>query len=242
MIHAADFQLLRVQASAFFSGIGFRPATLLSEMPEAWRGVYDGDPISVPLPDEAPAVLPSVVLRSRDDTQRVQVSRARVDLIMSCENAPQLGLPETLGELAGRLAALLRTNGVTFGRLAAIVARVAEVEQPGIELSRQFCSDRWLQARGPLNRPEGFELHAHKVFDLLKDIPVNSWVRIKTAKLGPEPYRHVLVEQDINSLGEEIETRCFDRDALIRWFQAANEQLDRILELYFPDDEHGNGE
>jgi hypothetical protein len=233
MIRATEFRLMRIQASAFFQGAGVRPALVLKRMPKAWEDMYDADPVSLPLPADAPIEVPNVILLSKDDTQRAQISRARVDLIQSCDNAEHTDLVETLAVLAERLVQLQEVMNVRYGRLAAIAARVAPLDQPGLALAREFCTDRWLS--GPLNRPEGFELHAHKTFALLGDVVVNSWMRIKAAKLGEsEGFSRILVEQDINTLANELDTRRFEPDEIASWYHAAAEQLDTVLRLYFP--------
>jgi len=113
-----------------------------------------------------------------------------------------------------------------------VALRQAASDNPGLLLARQYCKDRWL--RGPLNRPEGFELHAHKTFELLPRLTVNRWVRIKTAKGGFPDYRYVTIEQDINTLSEEMDIRRFGPQESAAMFRAAARELDAILGLYFP--------
>ena len=103
---------------------------------------------------------------------------------------------------------------------------------PGKVLSKQFCREEILN--GPLKQVEGFELHAHKVFELYEAQNVNSWVRIKTSGSRGPDYEHIFVEQDINTLAEEINIRNFDRANIMRFFREASEQLDSILIEYFP--------
>lgn len=233
MIRATEFRLSRIQASAFFAGQQVRPARLLVSMPSGWTSVYDGDPVSLPIPPDAPAEIPSVILSSTDRRQAAQISRARLDLIRDCEGPQEPVLATELSMLATRLVELLdRMPNVQFGRLAAIVARIAERANPGIALAQQFCQERWL--RGPLNRPEGFELHAHKVFDLSGSGAVNSWMRIRTVKLGNEPFGNILVEQDINTPAEEAEARRFTSTDVTAWYDAAAQQFDQVLSMYFP--------
>ena len=232
MIRSEDFRILRVQAAAFFSGEGVRPAMMLRHIPEDWFSVYDADPVSLPVPLDAPEGVPGLILQSRDQRQSVRIARTRIDLVRSCENEAVVDLAGALETLSRRLAAFSESSGTVYGRLAAVVSRIAEEQEPGRSLVQQFCRDEWLC--GPLNRPEGFELHAHKVFSLVRGVPVNSWMRIKTARTGLGPYDHVLVEQDINTLMEELETRKFDETQIASWFRETSSQLDFVLRLYFP--------
>ena len=138
----------------------------------------------------------------------------------------------------GLLSQYQEAAGTRVARLAAVVSRMCIIEEPGLALSRHFCQEKWWAA--PLNRPENFELHAHKVFQLAGWIQVNSWVRNKTGALTSNagPARPiVLVEQDVNTLLEEQKERQFTAAEMTRFFQDVTPELDRILYLYFPDEE-----
>jgi len=69
---------------------------------------------------------------------------------------------------------------------------------------------------------------------LVDGVSVNSWVRIKAVQLTPGQYDHVLVEQDINTLAEELTSRRFEPAQMAGWFREASRQFDTVLELYFP--------
>jgi len=148
-------------------------------------------------------------------------------------SAPILGT--ILAPFGERLATIFEECEEQLGRLAVIVSRQASIAQPGIELARQFCRDQFLE--GPLNRPEGFELHAHKTFQLMPDLTVNSWIRIRTAKGGSPEYSYVTVQQDINTLATELQTRQFGRAQIAATFQAVSREVDAILGMYFPSEE-----
>ena len=102
-------------------------------------------------------------------------------------------------------------------------------------LARHFCKDRWDKA--PLNRPENFELHAHKKFALGTDFEVNSWARSKTGKLAGDGDDKLIIlfEQDINTLAEGTAERDFSKAEIKKFFGAVASELDSILELYYPE-------
>jgi hypothetical protein len=87
----------------------------------------------------------------------------------------------------------------------------------------------------PLNRPESFELHAHKRF-AMDGFQVNSWVRNKTGRVSidQDPEAIVLVEQDINTTPEDIQSRSFSSEEIRRFFVTAASELESILRLYYP--------
>ena len=230
MIQASDSQLERVQASAFTGRTELRPQSVLREALTGLSHVYDGETMSIPLPEDVPPGVVSVTLTSRDRAQQIEVSRNRVNVIWLPRLSPSPPLTDMLTTMASRLAMVIKEEKI--GRVGMIVARAKRVEDPGIELSRQFAQDRWLER--PLNRPEGFELHAHKKFLLLPNLTVNSWMRVRTAKSGPAEYDHVLVEQDINTLTEEQDERQFEATDLQEIATRTAEEFDSILGVYFP--------
>ena len=95
-----------------------------------------------------------------------------------------------------------------------------------------FCKSEWLAA--PFNRPENFEIHAHKTFQLRDQFKVNSWVRCKTGleREGSNPV--VLCEQDINTVAAETDQETFSTLQMNTFFGMAADELDNILDLYFP--------
>ncbi len=121
-----------------------------------------------------------------------------------------------------------------IARLAALATRFSVHEKPGLCLARHFCKDRWDKA--PLNRPENFELHAHKRFTLASNFRVNSWARSKTGKLSGDGDEKLIVlfEQDLNTLAEEAPTKDFSEAEVKKFFGAAANELDSILGLYYP--------
>lgn len=122
-----------------------------------------------------------------------------------------------------------------IGRLAGLATRFARHPHPGLFLARHFCDKRWEQA--PLNRPESFELHAHKSFDLgVRPFVANSWVRSKTASMTEtEPASPiVLIEQDINTRSQDVATHAFSRTDVAGFFADVGRELDVMLDIYYP--------
>jgi hypothetical protein len=121
-----------------------------------------------------------------------------------------------------------------IARLAAVISRYTPDPAPARFLASHFCKERWLAA--PFNRPASFELHAHKTFLLAGRFQVNSWVRNKTGMISEpdQPSPIVIVEQDFNTLAEEVETRQFSREEIAAYFEAVTPGFDETLSLYYP--------
>jgi hypothetical protein len=118
-----------------------------------------------------------------------------------------------------------------------VVQRFLPEEDPGRALARHFCREELLSQdpKGPLNRPENFELHAHKTYEMA-GFRINSWVRCKTGTLaiGDSGQRILFVEQDLNTLADAIAQKEYDLPAVAHFFETAATEVDAILRRYFP--------
>jgi hypothetical protein len=183
-----------------------------------------------------PREIPQLILKNADGSFRLQAGSARLDIV---READPISPSEAVDffRLATQMSIdYLNVHQGKAGRVACIVHRAAADASPAITLSRHFCQQRWLDK--PLNRPGDFELHAQKRFGLKGLFDVNSWVRCKTAisakSAASSGANLILVEQDFNSLAEQTEERELSEDELRRFFEAAPQEMLRVLGLYFP--------
>lgn len=233
MLTAKDFDLVECQVTLFTPALQFLPNKVLVALLEEWGEVFNGDPIVIPASPNLPPGVPRLTLMSKDSRYRIQASAARVDLFRVKDG--ELCLPE---HLDWTLGVLFRYLGVTNGgvnRVAAVLKRAAALEDPAKLLAGHFCKEKWLH--GPLNRPQEFELHAHKVFKLPNSVAINSWFRCKTVTLvDPPEQRAALVEQDFNTLAQEAEGREFSEAEIREFFASAPPEFDKVLSMYFPEE------
>jgi hypothetical protein len=126
--------------------------------------------------------------------------------------------------------------GLRVGRLALIVYRVCPVANPAQALIDRFCNEASRQQ--PFNRSESFEIHNHKVYAPQGrgvDYSINSWVRCKSAKLVADNRPAILVEQDLNTLANEVPARRFDVAGVHTFFEMAVVEANEIMHKYFPE-------
>lgn len=239
MVVASDFAVETVQATAFVAAEELAPPKVLRRVLQGWSEVYDAEPWSIPLPPEIPLEFPGVILASRDGSQRLELARARANVFaVRVLGQDSLDLDETYQEFARRLADIFEQDDTAIGRLAAVITRSADVPSPAEAIAEQYFREEWLRA--PLNQLEELEIHAHKIVELHAGLPVNTWMRIRTARRvetgAVETGALVLaVEQDFNTLEQDRLNRVLDRPAVENFFRAAATQLEEALLVYFPD-------
>lgn len=237
-VSAESFRLASCQATLFTPDEEMSAAKLLGSLVPRWLARFDADPLLLPPAEGLPREVPRFILNSSSGSWRCEIAPARVNLFWRRTETVSPALTPALTQFFGDDATLLLNEYVDFlkarvGRLAAVLNRYASHASPGLFLARHFCQERWMKA--PLNRPENFELHAHKRFRM-GEFHVNSWVRSKTGRVSIEGASEpiVLVEQDINTLQEETEIRSFNSDEVTRFFAAVSSEFDVILPLYYP--------
>ena len=230
--------LASCQATAFTPAGDLSVTKALSEFCPRFASLFDGEPIVLPpISEGAPPEVPRIILESRNHEWRCELLPERANVFWRKTQAASedIGLSEFFEKAVDVLLHYAELVGARVGRLSAVATRFAKHETPGLFLARHFCKERW--DRAPLNRPENFELHAHKRFALSGNFQVNSWARSKTGKLATEADQTTIVvfEQDINTLSEESSTKSFTAQETKGFFQAARTELDTILHLYYPE-------
>jgi hypothetical protein len=130
---------------------------------------------------------------------------------------------------------------VMAGRIARIAyhrVRVYVAHEGTMSLVKYFCLpdlvSRERRPPGPLSRCENFELHAHKVYEITTGININSWVRCKTGRSIDDESPVLSIDQDLNTLAEEAETRDFAVADATGLFRFMADEATTIFDLYFP--------
>jgi len=236
LLSHTDFEIATCQATIFTPDEEFSSVKVMQRFYPHWADLFDVDPTVLPPFSRLPGDVPRIILQSTSEVWHCEIAPARVNFFW--RQTTQETSPIELGIFFDKAFDVLigyqQLLGSRIGRLAAIITRFARHDTPALFLARHFCHDRW--SRAPLNRPEGFELHAHKRFLLHTAFQVNSWARNKTGHLttGDSQIPIVMFEQDINTLPEEAPAKSFSTDDLRYFLHAVTSEFDIILQLYYP--------
>lgn len=236
VLTAENFQLASCQATLFTPDEEVSSARLMKGLLPRWIERFDADPTVVPAVEGIPREVPRLILESKSGVWRCEIASARINLFWR-KSGGDVSVP-TLGEFFTDATKMLieywEFLGSRVGRMAGVLNRYAGHPTPGLFLASHFCQDRWLN--GPLARTENFELHVHKTYVLVEKFHMNSWVRSKTgrATFGQESHPIILIEQDLNTLAEEMQARAFGDEDIKRFFSVIAQEFDAILRLYYP--------
>lgn len=241
MISFEKFAFVGFQTVGFYNDLRLRTSTVLPRLLASLGADLDGDPISLPIPIEAPKEVPRVILANKDQTLRLDISLARADFRWEYKNQCTPVDLSHFCTLSLRAFSVFSEATETFpGRVALIVRRFQPQDFPGKALAEHFCKPALLsndpKIKGPFNRPDNFELHAHKVFKL-GDLSVNSWVRAKSGFMLEEDNQTktpgIIIEQDINTLAETLSEDEYKNPELSRFLAESSQEFDTILKTYF---------
>ena len=230
------FRLASCQATLFTPDEEISTTKLLDGVVHRWLDRFDADPVIIPASEDIPREDPRIILNSTSGNWRCEIASMRINLFWRRTNTTtaEPTLFEFYAEAVRMLNEYTKFLNARVGRMAAVLNRFVEHATPGLFLSRHFCQDRWSAA--PLNRPENFELHAHKRYRLAGEFEVNSWVRSKTGTVsGEHPHPIVLVEQDLDTPAEDGDRRRFSAEEIARFFGECSYVFDSILWLYYPE-------
>ncbi len=235
-LKSKDFLPATCQATLFTPDEQLSTNRLVRELLPHWMSRFDAEPIILPLGEQAPREIPKIICRNKSGDLSCEIASSRINIIGKNFPAGETENPDEFFLIASDVfEEYVKILNPRIGRVAAIVNWYAKHENPGLFLARHFCTERCHEA--PLNRPENFELHAHKRFSMGNKFSVNSWVRNKTGVISTSTGRQliVLVEQDINTLAEEMSSENYSVKQFREFFQLVSHEFVLILGLYYPE-------
>lgn len=237
MLDHTKFQPISVQASIYTPELSqFSSSNILASILGQYADIFDGNVQAPPLPNDVPPDIPRVIVESKDNIFRIQASPARIDFLwISMRQEDQATRFNCIEVLKSFLQKISPQNPI--GRLAFLITRIVDDPSPAETLIDRFCNAS--SKIKPLNHSENFEIHNHKRYkpDAL-GAEINSWVRCKAVEvIQPFHKKVIIVEQDINTLQDQIKANEFDTNFINKFFDFAKNESDQILSIYFPTDE-----
>jgi hypothetical protein len=233
---AAEFRAANLTALQFVPN-SISGGKIYRELPLTFLERFEGDPVIMPSFEGVPQEVPRLMLRSLATGWTCQFAGDRVVLsrVEVSVDDPGLNLAEFFRDACEIFLELNNVLHLLPNRFGVLSTRYVRHDQPGLYLSRHFCRDNLMDGpRAPLNRPENFELHAHKVYRMADAFGVNSWVRNKSGRLSVNNAEILVVEQDINTISDGDNADGDNGNWTEIFFGAVAQELDQILDLYYP--------
>jgi hypothetical protein len=220
------------QATIFTPGLTFDQSRILSFVLTELADRLDDAPVSLPKADRLPPAVPRIVVQSKDKRYKLEAGPARFNLYNLKVDQRILDLDEFVEFATETFRSYVDTINARVGRLAAVLTRAAKVPDPAAEISGRFCRDEYIERA--FQGSETFEIHNHKKYRLEDRFHVNGWVRWKCGFEGNPQKRQrlVIVQQDINTLSEDLDSLQFAHDEIAQYFRAVKTAFDSTLATY----------
>lgn len=241
MLNANSFQIISCQANIYTPELQFRTNRVLAYLLEKHSERFNADPISLPIPLDAPAEIPRIMLQSDDKRLSLQASPASLVVTRQGDGIAPEALKDFLEFALSVFTGYLEAMGCQARRVACVVSRFAPDGNGAKNLAAHFCKDYLLA--DPLDRPSDFELHAAKQFKFGGWLAISSWFRCKSVnlKFGEAPVvPGVMMIQDFNSaVVEHEDAKPLSTEEVCSFFRNAPEELELVVNRYFPPLQNG---
>ena len=222
---------IRSMNSVFYASLNLQnKLELASILHNETKIVFDGEPIILPVPDDAPSEIPRIILTSKDNEHKCHISKERVEFIYSNEANPDREVSElreqflvTLGDIAKVVKSSWKAE---VYRLGFVINSVSHYKAPVEIIKTKFIRE------GVLNHPRRLEVFVldRMTWDNLK---INRGYRVYTIikSEGKEERKLLSVNFDINTIPEE--KYSFDTESIVAFYDKAILHIGESLKSLF---------
>jgi hypothetical protein len=216
-----DIKLQGLHSVLFFGNFSFSPLQIVNDLNKWSDGLFDGDPIIPPLPNDVPSDFPRAVLNNVNKEFTLIISLARLDFIQ------QLPLNSSIDRHRVEESYFLRFEKIIKNLKEDYRVKVGRIGCLGIfslQLAHKpnnFLYKNFLSQNQFFGNSKSLEIHSlsKEVFD--NDININRWFRIKTIEKPPNNDNIIIIEIDINTFQEEAETNDFKFEEIQKFYKMA---------------------
>lgn len=204
-----------------------KTATALNE---SLSNIFDGDPLIVPLPSDAPGEIPRIQLKSKGETRILSIARNRLDLLFRYKDTDEtpFPIPDVFTHFLKIFEFFKKDTHTDFIRAAMVTKWVAELEK---STALECLLSKYIRSGAVKGRPYKLQLH-YLTKESIAGLKTNRWTRIKTANKIPEleQNKFIAIEIDINTLAEEIYK--FDGELLKNFLDEASMVTKDIMDTH----------
>lgn len=239
MLSMLNFKIIRFLGSIFTPELNISSSIKLVNIAiELLGDKLEENPTILPIPQDAPAVIPRIQLASPDKKWMLSISLERTDLVYFDPS-----LSEEIIMEGGKFSSISSNFFSEFkDRLDLAVQRIVFVTERILPEKRasdfiidRFCKKQLKQEGKPFNNVRQFEIHSRKRYDF-EGFKINSWVRVKSVDFKAKDIitPAVIILNDLNTLpySEDPENR-FSSNDIKNYFDKIHGHLNEILDKYF---------
>lgn len=221
--------------AAIFSPINLSDKLKVAQgIREGLNGILDGEPLIMPIPEDAPPEIPRIILKSKDGTYSCNVNTGRIGLIFNEKSEPKLSLANAKKQILPLFRKL--SEIVVDQKIANEINRLGLVFNFFIKLSEsgtKFLVERFLK-QIPSGPP--YETRIHLLYhDRIKNYEINKWIKISPLRKVKDKSDDTALSFiiDINTSSEMIERYKFNKKAIDNFYNESISIVEKDLQKYF---------
>ena len=231
-----SLDFVRLQTVLFFSSLNFSSKLDLAvTFRNASEGVFDTDPVILPIPENVPSVFPIMILKGRNNLWSYQIAQNRFEFVYELPidkfgTAAFEEITETHINIGKNIWADLQTKYEGAGNRIGMVSTFANFGDNLTDVLRaNFVK--------PSNAPEPHELQLHALHKLRwGQTRINRWTRCFAGPSHSDTMKAsnlLRVEIDFNTVPEEPFNLTVES---LEWFmRTVQEQVPRVNDFLFSD-------
>jgi hypothetical protein len=195
----SKFFIQNIQGVLFIESFAFRnKLEVASKINSAVNNLFDGDPVMLDLPPEAPPEIPRIQLKDSNAVHSLNFSPVRIDFFYNEPGKPEKTLDSLTNDYLKYLfsiAGLIKTAyNLGVPRIALVLRVLGEMEDgSNLVVYKKFLGENLF-----FKDAAALEIHALET-TTMKDYNINRWFRIRTTGLQGNI---LSVEIDINTMPE----------------------------------------
>lgn len=228
---ALKFGTLSLQLVLFYPALDLKDKITLTQALRSLKSInFNGEPTVLPLPNDVPAEIPRIILRSKDQKYEMNVALNRTDILYINKDEDDEGLPtQKIAEIKDTLIkASQEVHDILIKGYSGSINRSAVITQQVIKLdsgSKTFLESKLLKP----TETQPFEIKlAYLYKETLKDsyFDINKWVRVDTLRniKKPQDDSALRLTHDINTLSEK--NYDFNDGKLSSFFEKATDLVE----------------
>lgn len=198
-------------------------------------GLFDGDQIILPVPNNAPAEIPRIILKNKNESYSLNVGLNRIDFfyneIVLKDNLPTKELSKLEQDFRKKTNSIVQTilniASTRIVRLGFIVTLQSGVSGK----ASSFISEKYLKQKKSTQDVYDLNLGILKKEKIGHTVS-NIWFRINPFRKEGDPLddKMITVQFDVNTLVEEMLN--FSLDDINKYFEQASDYINTRLDSY----------
>jgi len=198
---------------------------------DSLSGLFDGDPVILPLPEDAPPQIPRIQMSSKDGRYNLSIARNKLDFIFRYDKDDEKNLfpvPDLLEKFLVIFQYFRENIHTQITRCAIVTNWIIELEKTS---AAEFLLLKYIRSDAPIIKSHELELH-YLTKESIGRFEVNKWTRIKSARKtsAPEQNRFIVFHIDINTL-EEVAYE-FDKGSLQRFLDQSSNVMNQTIKKH----------